>query len=87
MNLQESVDWNKIRDHLLGKAAEHIPWGQNRADVNGMIFNIDSRITELSKAEVEARQGHPARAIELLNKVNQDIELVEEFLLMAALLG
>jgi hypothetical protein len=52
-----------------------------------MIENIRAEVTALSKAEVEARQGRKHHAEELLIRVNQDIEMVEEYLLVAALLG
>jgi hypothetical protein len=52
-----------------------------------MIGNIRMEITELSKAEVLARNGRGHLAEELLVKINEDIETVEGFLLVAALLG
>jgi hypothetical protein len=52
-----------------------------------MIRNISIEVSELSKAEVQARQGKKGRAAELLIKINQDIEMIEEYLLVAAILG
>jgi hypothetical protein len=52
-----------------------------------MINNIGTEVTLLSKAEVLARRGNKTSAIELLEKINNDIELVEEFILVAALMG
>jgi hypothetical protein len=52
-----------------------------------MIENIKSEVTALSKAEVEARQGKLRRAEDLLSKINEDIQLVEEYILIATLLG
>jgi hypothetical protein len=52
-----------------------------------MIRNIGLEVTELSKAEVLARTGRSTLAEELLVKINEDIETVEGFLLVAALLG
>jgi hypothetical protein len=52
-----------------------------------MINNIRIEVTKLSRAEVMARTGRGHLAEELLVKINEDIETVEGFLLVAALLG
>jgi hypothetical protein len=52
-----------------------------------MINNIRTEVTQLSKAEVAARTGKIHAAENLLNKINEDIEILEGFLLVAALLG
>ena len=52
-----------------------------------MIENIRAEVTQLSRAEVEARRGKKHHAEDLLVKINQDIEMIEEYLLVAALIG
>jgi hypothetical protein len=52
-----------------------------------MIDNIGVEVTALSKAEVLARRGSKHVAEEILLKINTDIEMVEEFILVAALIG
>lgn len=81
--IKSSTDWNEYEMALLSKTRglsyEH--------EVKRMIENIRAEITELSKAEVLARRGQTHRAKEVLSKVNNDIDMVEEYLLVAALLG
>ncbi len=81
--IQSSLDWSRVESELI-----HNTHGlMYSADIIALIRNIQYTITELSKAEVEARHGKPHRARELLVKANNDIELVEEYILVAALIG
>lgn len=52
-----------------------------------MIHNIGFKIADLSRAEIDARRGKPYRAQELLKQINDDIEMIEEYLLVAILVG
>jgi hypothetical protein len=52
-----------------------------------MIDNVGVEVTALSKAEVLARRGSKHFAEEILVKINNDIEMIEEFILIAALIG
>ena len=52
-----------------------------------MVRNISPSVTELSKEEVLLKRGRNQRAETLLEKINNDIEMVEEFILVAALIG
>jgi hypothetical protein len=81
--IQNSLDWPPIEVTLLRKASSLV----HGADVKKMIGNIQHQVTELSRAEVLVRQGQKHRADALLIRINNDIELVEEYLLVAALLG
>ena len=81
--IKTSLDWPVSESALLRKAVGLI----HEHEIKRMIKNIQLEVTELSKAEVLVRQGQKHRADELLAKVNNDIELVEEYLLVAALLG
>jgi len=81
--IENSLQWSIIEDNLIRKSA-NLLYGK---EVRKLIYNIRSEVTELSKAEVEARRGKKHRAKEMLLKINRDIIIVEEYLLMAALLG
>jgi hypothetical protein len=83
MKIQKSTDWVAIEMKLISKSRRLI----HGEEVKKMIRNITSEITKLSKAEVQARQGRKGPAEELLIKINQDIEMVEEYLLVAAIIG
>ena len=78
-----SLDWSAYETKLLNKTfpLEH------GHDVRTMIYNIRPEITELSKAEVLLRRGLKHSTDRILLKVNNDIEIIEEFLTVAALLG
>jgi hypothetical protein len=81
--INSSTDWSPIESDLLRKCRKL----SNCRDIQRLIKNIQIEITELSKAEVEARTGRRMKAAEVLEKVNADIELVEGYLLVAALIG
>jgi len=85
--IRNSLDWTCIESTLRHQANTKIDTPDNRYQVCRMINNIGAEITLLSKAEVLARRGNRHSAIELLEKINNDIELVEEFILVAALIG
>ena len=81
--LKNSLDWPK-QELALKRRARDLSQYQ---DVLKMIDSITQEVSQLSKAEVLVRQGRKHAADEVLAKVNQDIELVEEYILVAALLG
>lgn len=81
--IKNSLEWNAV-ESILYQRAHTLKHGD---DVIKMIGNIRIEITELSKAEVLGRQGQRHLVEDKLAKVNSDIEVVEEFLLVAALLG
>jgi hypothetical protein len=81
--IKDSTEWTLIEMALNSKCRNLTHCN----DVRKMIRNITTEVTELSKAEVLARQGRGTQAADLLKKINQDIEMVEEYLLVAALLG
>jgi predicted translin family RNA/ssDNA-binding protein len=81
--IQNSLEWNKIETDLIHKST-FLKHGQ---EIRKMIYNIGREITELSKHEVQARRGKKGHAERLLIKINEDIETVEGFLLVAALIG
>lgn len=81
--IQSSLDWSKIESTLLHQVSRLM----YRRNLQKMITNIRVDITALSKAEVEMRRGHSNNVKELLAKINYDIDLVEGYILVAALSG
>ena len=82
-NIQTSLDWSQVESDLMHQTNGLM----YKSDVCAMIKNVQHTITELSEAEVEARHGRPHKARELLAKANQDIELVESYIMVAAIIG
>lgn len=81
--IKNSLDWAKIETNLIHKSMNY----KHGREVRQMIRNISFEVNDLSRAEVNARRGKKLPAEELLTKINHDIEVVEEFLLVAALIG
>jgi hypothetical protein len=81
--IERSTDWSAIESDLLHKCRKL----SNCRDIQRLIKNVQKEVTVLSKAEVDARTGRKVKAKEVLEKVNADIELVEGYLLVAALIG
>ena len=81
------MEWAITDIELRRRVNSKICTQSNKQDVYRMLDNIGTKITRLSKAEVLARRGQPGRAAELLTQINDDINLVEEFILVAALIG
>jgi len=81
--ITNSLDWNRLEHKLKHKAKKLIHCN----DILKMVDNIGTEIKQLSYAEVLARHGKKRPAEELLVKINQDIEMVEEYILMAVLMG
>lgn len=86
MKITTSLEWNKVSDELRRKTHK-IKTYENRFQLGQLIRNIDRKVTELSKAEVFARQGRSNLSDALLDDVNNDIELVDEYILVATLIG
>ena len=81
--IKNSIEWSETESRL----RKCIRGLTHERDIIKLINNLRITVTELSKAEVEARRGRSANTISLLVKVNQDIEIVEEYILVAALIG
>ena len=81
--IQTSLDWSPIEAILLHQVSS-LMYGR---DLRVMIKNIQTNVTELSKSEVEQRRGHSNNVAVLLDKINYDIDLVEGYILVAALMG
>lgn len=81
--IKNSLQWADVESTMRRQSA-HL---QHGTEVRRMISNIHAKVVKLSQAEVEARRGKKLRAEELLKEINDDIETVEGFLVVAALLG
>lgn len=82
--ITSSLEWSELETKLQHQANT---LQSNGRDVRKMIGNIKLSVAELSKAEVQARRGKKDAANALLKKVNDEIEMVEEYLLIATLIG
>lgn len=83
MIIKKATDWQLIESDL---RSELFTSGYN-PDLKKMLDNITGMVTELSKAEVEARRLHSDKYLEgPLNKINAAIKHLEQFLLMARLM-
>jgi hypothetical protein len=78
-----SLEWNKLENTLRHRARGLV----HSRDITKMIENISSSIRDLSRAEISARRGRYSATDALLVKINIDIKMVEEYILVAALLG
>lgn len=87
MYIRNSVDWAPTETALRSRINSKVENSSNRSQLLRMIDNIGIEVTSLSKAEVLARRGSKANAEYLLEKINNDINEVNEFILVAALLG
>lgn len=83
MKIETSIDWNKVQ-LLLHRRTLNLLY---RDELNKMIDNIGTKVTKLSKAEVEYRRHRANSSLELLEDINSDIEVIEEYIVVAALLG
>lgn len=83
MRIESSLEWVYIETKLQKKAVGF----RYYYDLLLMIKNIQKKVTELSKAEVDARRGFSNQAEKLLIDINNDIQMIEEYMLVAALIG
>ena len=81
--IASSTEWATVETALINNTSKLM----FRKDVIAMIRNIQPLVTELSKAEVNQRRGLSNNVDELLIKINDDIDLVEGYILVAALIG
>ena len=80
--IQNALDWPEVRNELRSALAK-IAYNH---DLYKMLSNIDNMITELSKAEVTARQRkNDVVVTKQLKSINESIQYVEKMLLYFAL--
>jgi|AntAceMinimDraft_11_1070367.scaffolds.fasta_scaffold68487_2 acetolactate synthase small subunit len=79
-----SIEWDSAESVLL-RQSKGLSYER---EVKKLIRNTRAKVTELSKAEVDFRRcGNSGRVKQLLAEINEDINMVEEFILVAALIG
>ena len=81
--INNSLEWPAYEKSLLNKT-QNLTHG---FQVRRMIRNIRPEVTLLSRAEVEKRRGRNHATDDILKRINDDIEMVEQYLLVAALIG
>jgi cob(I)alamin adenosyltransferase len=80
--IQSALDWPEVRNELRA-ALSKISYNH---DLYKMLSNIDNMITELSKAEVTARQRKNDNIVTTkIKSINESIQYVEKMLLYFAL--
>lgn len=87
MKIESSLDWANAETTLKHMVGTGVQDRINKQQLYRMIHNLGLEITNLSKAEVLARQGNKKASHEILKKINNNIEEVEEFMLVGALIG
>src|ERR1700756_2484209 len=80
--ITDSTEWGDVESYLSKK----ISGLKHEREIKRMIRNIQTVVTQLSKAEVEMRRGRSNNVESLLNNVNEDAQMVEEYILVAALI-
>jgi hypothetical protein len=81
--IRNSLDWDREESKLL----RQVKGLENTYDVKKMILNIRHDVTRLSIAEIDARRGKKTTAIMLLDTINNNIEMIEEYALIAKIMG
>jgi hypothetical protein len=81
--IQSSLEWAPIEAALLRQTSKLM----YKRDLRSMIKNIQVNVTRLSQHEVDMRRGCSNNVTELLTKINYDIDMVEGYILVAALIG
>lgn len=82
--IKGSLDWNSRRVQL----ALQIGGLPYNVDLRRMLRNIDTMVDKLSQLEVEGRRTHNASKVEeQLEQVNGAIVTLEQWIVMAALIG
>lgn len=82
--IKNSLDYPTYRDQLM-LSIKALPYNR---ELRKMLSNIDDMVSELSKAEVQARRGHKDIAgLPELKRVNESIKFLEQWIVMGALIG
>lgn len=87
MKILKSTDWSAIQQKLLSQTFSNVKTNSYSAQVRKMICNIDKSVQALSKEEVLERRRLANKTKNILNDINLNIEIIEEFILMGALIG
>lgn len=80
--IENSLSWES-KKAALKKKLQELPFNN---DLRKMLKNIDTMVEDLSKAEVAARRNRSTTSsLPELKKVNESIELLEQWIVMAIL--
>ena len=83
MEIQNSLDWQKINSDLSSQLAKV---GYN-PDLQKMLTNITKMVSELSNLEVEARRSKSSLRTDVkVTDINKAINHLEKLILMATLM-
>jgi ATP-dependent 26S proteasome regulatory subunit len=83
MFIEKSTDWCQTEITLLARTRKLT----HSAELSKMIKNLNAKVTALSKQEVKSRQNPGYHIGHLVEDINKDILLIEEYMLIANLLG
>lgn len=85
LQITDSLSWPAVKQEI-ERQIRLIP-GSRCVDAHKMIRNVDMMVKNLACKEVEVRAGrvHPGRLQEPVEKINEIITLLEEFLLLEML--
>lgn len=81
--IRSSIDWSRLETTLLTKTGG-LSYSR---DLRKMIENIRLDICELSKLEVIDRRNKTHKSAELTARINENIKMINEYILIAKLLG
>jgi len=87
MEIKDNKDWDIVKSRLWTVIFDKVSDSRNIRQLKKMLDNIDKLATDLSRAEVEYRRGRSSNRDALIERINKDIALIEEFILVAALIG
>lgn len=83
MKIEKALDWNQVSDQLRSQMNSV---GYN-PDLNKMLKNINTMVTELSKLEVTFRRIHKSNMTdEKVLQINNAISHFEKLIIMATLM-
>jgi hypothetical protein len=83
MKIEKALDWNQVSDQLRNQMNSV---GYN-PDLNKMLKNINTMVTELSKLEVTFRRIHKSNMTdEKVLQINNAISHFEKLIIMATLM-
>lgn len=84
MEIKTALDWNDVHSELRAQL-NVLPYNP---DLRRMLNNITNMVTELSQLEVETRRtGKSVYTEKYLSEINESIDRLEKFLLIAKLMS
>ena len=81
--IESSLDWSGIENEMLSKLKECV----YNKEVKRMIENVSVDVKKLSQLEVDDRRNRTQRSKELVKRINDNILMIDQYILMAKLIG